>query len=92
MILITGSAHAVPGARERLIVAAREVAEATQNDPGCISYTFAASLTDDSIISIELWRDREALEAHLGHEHTRRFLAALDGLIAGAPVMSETEL
>lgn len=92
MLLITGSARPVEGARERLIAAAREITAATRSDPGCLSYTFAASLDDDAIISVELWSDRAALEAHMSHEHTQRFLARLDGVLAGTPVMQETEL
>ena len=74
MLLITGSARPAPGARDRLIAAVREVSEATQSDPGCLLYPFAASLDDDAIVSVELWRDQAALDAHMGHEHTRRFL------------------
>lgn len=92
MLLITGTARPAPGARERLVAAAREVSDATKTDLGCLVYTFAASLDDDSIISVELWRDRAALEAHMGHDHTQRFINELDGLLDGSPVMQETEL
>ena len=92
MLLITGSARPAEGARERMIAAVRDVAEATQSDRGCLSYTFAASLDDDAIISVELWKDRASLEAHMEHEHTRRFIQDLNGLLDGPPVMQETEL
>ncbi|RFA08110.1 hypothetical protein B7R54_01930 [Subtercola boreus] len=92
MILITGSATAHPEARDRLIALARKVSEATQGDEGCVSYTFAAALDSDAIIGVELWRDRAALDAHMRHEHTQRFIASLDGVLSDAPVMHETEL
>ena len=41
MILITGSARPVEGARDRLTAAALEISEATRADPGCVYYTFA---------------------------------------------------
>lgn len=92
MLLITGSARPAPGARDRLVAAARDISRATQGDEGCLSYVFAASLDDDAIISVELWRDQAALDAHMSHEHTQRFLASLDGLLDGAPVMQQTEI
>lgn len=92
MLLITGRARPIQGAREQMIAAIREITAATQSDPGCLNYTFAASLDDDAIVSVELWQDRAALEAHMGHEHTRRFLGSLDGLLDGTPVMQETDL
>lgn len=92
MLFITGSARPAPGARDALIAAIREVNAATQGDEGCLHYVFAASLDDDAIISVELWRDQAALDAHMTHEHTRKFLASIDGLLAGEPVMQKTEI
>jgi quinol monooxygenase YgiN len=92
MLLITGRARPFDVARDRLVAAALTISEATQDDDGCLSYTFAAALDSDEIVSVELWRDRAALEAHMSHAHTQRFLAALDGVLDGAPVMQETEL
>ncbi|GAA1996519.1 putative quinol monooxygenase [Microbacterium pumilum] len=92
MLLITGSARPASDARERLVAAAREITAATQGDPGCTLYQFGLSLDGNVIVSVELWRDQAALDAHMSHEHTQRFLSALDGLIDGEPVMQQTEL
>jgi quinol monooxygenase YgiN len=92
MLLITGSARPASGALERLVAAVREVSDATQGDPGCVLYQFARSLDGDAIISVELWRDEAALDAHMSHAHTHHFLSALDGLIDGEPVMEQTEI
>jgi quinol monooxygenase YgiN len=92
MLLITGSARPTPGERDRLVAAARAISAATQDDVGCLHYAFTASLDDDSIVSTELWRDREALAAHMNHPHTQEFLRSLDGVLDGAPVMTEIEL
>ncbi|MCS5735705.1 putative quinol monooxygenase [Herbiconiux daphne] len=92
MLLITGSASPLPDARDKLIAAAIAVSESTQQDDGCISYTFAAALDGEEIISVELWRDRAALAAHMNHDHTRQFLADLEGVLVEVPVMHETEL
>jgi quinol monooxygenase YgiN len=92
MLLIVGSASALPAARDRLVEAAREITAATRSDEGCLFYSFTASLDDDAIVSVELWRDRAALDAHMTHDHTQRFLASLDGVLDGAPVITETSL
>ncbi len=89
MLVVLGSATAAPGRRAELADAARAVSTATRGDDGCVSYVFAADLEDpDVVVSVEVWRDRAALDAHLAHDHARRFLAAVGGLLAGEPSMS----
>lgn len=86
MLIVTGSARAVPERRAELVTAIQRVVTSTRTDDGCRSYTFAADLSDpDTIISVETWRDQAALDAHMGHRHTKDFLACLDGLLDGAP-------
>ena len=89
MLIVLGSATAAPGRRDELVAAARTVAAATRGDRGCLAYSFAADVEDpDRILSIEIWADRDALDAHMGHDHTQAFLAVAPGLVAGEPVMS----
>lgn len=89
MLIVVGSARALPGRRTELVAAAREIATATRSDEGCRSYGFYADLTDeDTILSLEIWRDQEALDAHMAHPHTREFLARVDGLLDGVPEMT----
>jgi quinol monooxygenase YgiN len=58
-----------------------------------LAYSFAADLEDpDRILSIEIWADRSALDAHMGHEHTAEFLRRVPGLLAGEPAMSLHEV
>jgi len=92
MLLITGTARPAPGTRDRLVAAVRDVSDATQGETGCVLYQFAFSLDGDAITSVELWRDQAALDAHMGHEHTQRFISSLDGLLDGVPVMEHTEI
>ncbi len=89
MLIVLGRARALPGNRSTLVAAAREVAAATRTDDGCLSYGFAADLDDpDVIVSVEVWRDRPALDAHMGHPHTVRFLEQVGRLLDGAPDMA----
>jgi quinol monooxygenase YgiN len=36
---------------------------------------------------LEIWSDRAALDAHMAHSHTQRFLQVVPGLLAGEPVL-----
>ena len=89
MLIVIGDATAAPGRRDDLVAATRAVAAATRGDAGCLGYSFAADVEDENrILSVEIWADRAALDAHLDHPHTRDFLAVAPGLVAGVPVMS----
>ena len=93
MLIVIGSATAAPGRRDELVAAARAVAAATRADDGCLAYSFAADVEDpDRVLSVEVWRDRDALDAHMRHDHTRAFLEVTPDLIAGEPVMSVHEV
>lgn len=55
MIISMGSARALPGRRENLISAAREMAAATRAKDGCHSYGFFSDIDDeDTIVSLEI--------------------------------------
>jgi quinol monooxygenase YgiN len=89
VLVVLGSATAAPGRRSDLADAARAVSTATRGDDGCVSYVFAADLEDpDVVVSVEVWRDRAALEAHMAHDHTREFPSRVGDLLAGEPSMS----
>lgn len=93
MVIVLGSAIAAPGRRDELVAAARAVAAATQEDRGCVAYSFSADLEEeDRILSIEIWADRATLDEHMTHTHTEEFLQVAPGLVAGEPVMSFYDL
>jgi quinol monooxygenase YgiN len=93
VLVVLSSATAAPGHRDELVAAARDVAAATRLDDGCLTYSFSADLEDpDRILGVEVWADRAALDAHLGHPHTERFLQAVPDLVAGAPAMAFYEV
>lgn len=88
MLIVIGSARALPGRRADLVSAARAAATQTRGDVGCESYGFYADLIDDDVIlSVEIWRDQAALDAHMEHPHTQEFLTAAGPLIDGTPTM-----
>jgi quinol monooxygenase YgiN len=93
VLIVIGSAQPRPGLREDLASAAREMAAAARDDDGCQAYGFYADLADENtILSVEIWRDQEALDAHMTHPHTQQFLDRASGLVDGTPVMAFHEV
>jgi len=88
MIIALGVARAAPGRLSDLLHACGQIAEESRKDQGCLDYGFHASISDpDLITSVEIWHSEEALDAHMHHEHTIRFLDAVSGLTDGDPQM-----
>lgn len=77
MIHVIARIRIRPGTLEPFVALAWPCIEATRREPGCLFYDLAASTTDpDTVIFIERWRDREALEAHRAAPHLAAFRAA----------------
>ena len=93
MLIVIGSARALASHREDLAAAGREMAAASRDDDGCQAYGFYADLADENtMLSLEIWRDQEALDAHMSHPHTQQFLTRVAGLIDGNPAMAFHEV
>lgn len=80
MLVIAGRIALDPAHREAAIAAAVEVMEATRQEPGCISYTFSADLSDPGrFLLFEEWESEEALAAHFQTPHMASFQAKMGG-------------
>lgn len=89
MFILVGHARAKDGCQDQLVDLTRAVAVASRDDPGCEVYSFGVDVTDPAVVlSVEVWRDRDALDAHVDHQHTAEFLTAVGSLVASEPVMS----
>ena len=89
MLIVIGTAHVDPARREQFIEATTAVTIGTRSDDGCQSYGFYADLTDPAtVVGVEIWRDRTALDEHMNHAHTHEFLATVPDLIVGEPDMT----
>jgi quinol monooxygenase YgiN len=88
VLVVLSSATAAPGRRDELVAAARSVARATRDDRGCVSYGFYADVENPQrIVGVEIWTDRDALDAHMAHDHTADFLRVAPDLVTGEPEM-----
>jgi quinol monooxygenase YgiN len=80
MLVVAGQIRLDPANRDAAIAAAVEVMKATQQEAGCISYTFSADLADPGrFLIFEEWESPEALAAHFKTPHMATFQAAMGG-------------
>jgi quinol monooxygenase YgiN len=88
MLIVIGEATSRPGRRQDLLEAVAEMARVTRSDEGCELYGFYADVTDhDVILSVEVWHDQAALDAHMAQGHTRSFIQNVPELVVGTPVL-----
>ncbi len=84
MIVVSARVKVRPDRRAEAVEAARVMAEATVQEPGCIFYRFYSDLQDPTAFLVfEEWESRAALDAHFQTEHMVRFRSALPDLVAG---------
>ena len=75
MIKIVSRRIIRPDCIERFQSLARELARASQKEPGCLGYTLNQSREDPRLHAfIEFWADQAALDAHGASEHFRRLV------------------
>lgn len=77
MIIVTGTVRVDPARRE----AARDIMErmiiASRAEDGCIEYAYSVDVLDPGLIRVhEIWRDREALQAHFNTPHLQEWREA----------------
>lgn len=70
MIAILGTARFPAENVEKALSAVKALMPQVHAEDGCIEYRFAEDLLDKGLIHIsELWRDDDALAAHIGQPH-----------------------
>ena len=78
MILVSGTIEIDPAHRDTAIRAALEMARATRQEEGCLSYDFWADLERPGVFRVfEEWRDQAALSLHFETPHMARFRESL---------------
>jgi quinol monooxygenase YgiN len=82
-VLAIADLFGISGRREELLAALADAERAAASAPGCVRYSFAATVADpDRFVLVGEWRDRAAMEAHYSSQAFARFQFALDGLLA----------
>ena len=84
MIIVHGTIPLRPDCRERAIELAREMAVATREEIGCISYEFYVGLSDpNTLMLFQEWERMEALMGHFQTDHMDVFLRELPEVVSG---------
>jgi quinol monooxygenase YgiN len=88
VLIVLGEATAAAGRRDQMLEAATAMVTSTRSDDGCESYGFYVDVTrPDVVLSVEVWRDQVSLDAHMHHDHTHEFMAAVPDLVSETPRM-----
>jgi len=74
------------GRRDDLITAMKALVDATNDEPGTLTYTLHAQKDDDNTVWFyELYADQDALSAHSHSDTMKSMGASLAGLLAAPP-------
>ena len=77
-IRIVARDHMKPEYKEEAFKLLEELIAATRKEPGNIAYQYCQDLKDpDYFAMMEIWKDDEAMKAHLSSEHFTRILPQL---------------
>ncbi len=81
MIVIAGHVLLDPTRRAAAIDAAKQMMDATLQEPGCRAYVFSADLQDTGkFLIFECWDAEEALRSHFQAPHMASFQKAMGSL------------
>lgn len=81
MLLIEGWLKLATGGFEKVREAGIAMVAATNQEDGCLHYSFAQDIADPDLIRIsERWESQEALAAHSASAHMAEFNKAMGGV------------
>ena len=89
---VVATITAKPGSESVVQDALRGLVGPTRGEEGCLSYELYRSAVDPAVFTtIEQWRDRADLDAHMGTPHMAEALGATEGHFAVAPAIHPLE-
>jgi quinol monooxygenase YgiN len=84
MIIVHGCIPFRPECRDQALELAKQMAAASRNERGCMSYEFYVGLADpDTLMLFQEWESMEALMGHFDTDHMDDFLQRLPDLVSG---------
>jgi quinol monooxygenase YgiN len=84
MIIVQGTIPIRPDVREAALRLARDMAEVTRLELGCVSYEFYVGLSDpNTLLLFQEWENMEFLMAHFQTDHMDAFMKELPNVVAG---------
>lgn len=93
MIVVVAKVKVQPLKLEMAMDLVRRVTEASNAEPGCISYRFYRDLLEPDIVFVfEEWENQAALDAHFETDHMMALQRKLPLVLAGEPVITRYEV
>ena len=93
MIIVIGRVDCRPERRDDLVALMKTMQEASLREEGCLRYGFYAAVENPlTMIAVEEWADRDALDRHFATAHLHKFAAGLRDLAATAPEVAIHEV
>lgn len=90
MIVVQSTFRLHPGSEEEVLKLMQNMMRLCQEERGCMSYEYFASLEDPNrIILVQEWETSEDLQEHYQTAHMEEFLAKLGGYLK-APISSRS--
>ena len=82
IVIAVAELFGISGRRDELASLLERFERWAAGEPGCMRYTFAASLADPSrFVLVSEWDSQEAMDAHYKSEEFSHFQLELDGLL-----------
>ena len=82
MLKIVAKSRIKEGCMDQYLAAVKELVQKSQAEEGNISYTVNQLESDSSVVAfIEVWKDRDAFEFHIGTEHFTTILPGLGAYV-----------
>lgn len=91
-VVVVARARAREGKEREAEEAFRAVIPPTHQEDGCLRYALHRAIDDPrTLVMIERWSSKEALDRHLATPHVQKLFAALGDIVESAPELLVTE-
>lgn len=70
----------------------KKVQEASRQEDGCLQYDLHQSMEDQTYVLYEVWKDNEAVEAHINTDHYKQYRDNTAELIESREVYKLTKM
>ena len=72
-IIITAILKPKESMEDRLLAELKKVQKASREEAGCMNYVLHQSIEDTTFVLHETWKDKDALESHIGSNHYQKY-------------------
>jgi quinol monooxygenase YgiN len=84
MIIVHGTFPVKVDVRDDALELMRQMADASKEEEGCVSYEFYVGLTDpNTLLLFQEWESVDALQGHFETDHMEEFLKLLPSFLDG---------